>query len=183
MLRRGTSSSPTPLFPRVKFLALLIVVAAATVLTACSSSHRATEKSPQARVERSSALPTKRVIVLGRSIGAISLGEARKSVRQTLGPGKRLSRGVFSYFGDRVLISYWFHDQLRQRVNYIKTTWSGFHTRSGVHVGTSRLDLHLPAGSCLNGICGLAASKGADAPGTGFGIRRGRVVWIAVGYS
>jgi hypothetical protein len=167
----------------MKLLALLVVLAAATVLTACSSSHRATEKSPQARVERSSTLPTNRVVVLGRSIGAISLGEGRSSIRRTLGPGTRLSRGVFSYFGGRVLISYWFHDQLTYRVNYIKTTWSGFRTHSGVHVGTSQGDLHLPAGSCLNGICGLAASKGADAPGTGFGIRRGKVVWIAVGYS
>ena len=167
----------------MKLLALPVVVAAVTVLTACSSSQRATEKSPQARVERSSALPTNRVIVLGRSIGVISLGERRSRIRRTLGPGRRLSSGVFSYFGGRVLISYWFHDQLTQRVNYIKTTWSGFHTRSGVHVGTSRLDIHLPAGSCLNGICGLATSKGADAPGTGFGIRRGKVAWIAVGYS
>jgi hypothetical protein len=61
----------------MKLLALLVVLAPATVLTACSSSQRATGKSPQARVERSSALRTNRVIVLGRSIGAISLGEGR----------------------------------------------------------------------------------------------------------
>jgi hypothetical protein len=167
----------------MKYLPLLVAVAAATGFTACSSSHRVTEKSAQPRVERRSALPTNRVIVLGRSIGPIALGEGRTSVRRILGPGKRLSRGVFSYFGGRVLISYWFHDQLTRRVNYIKTTWSGFHTRSGVHVGTRRRDLHLPAGSCLNGSCGIAASKGADAPGTAFGIHRGKVAWIAVGYS
>jgi hypothetical protein len=167
----------------MKFLPLLVAVAAVTGLTACSSSHRVTEKSPRPRVERSSALPTNRVVVLGRSIGAISLGEGRTSVRRSLGPGKRLSRGVFSYFGGRLLVSYWFHDQLTQRVSYIKTTWSGFHTRSGVHVGTSQRDLHLPTGSCMNGVCGVAVSKGADAPGTAFGIRRGKVAWIAVGYS
>ena len=183
MLRRGTFIlALAPELQRMKYLPLLVAVAAATGLTACSS-HRVTEKSTQPRVERSSALPTNRVIVLGRSIGAISLGEGRSSIRRTLGAGKRLSRGVFSYFGGRVLISYWFHDQLTQRVNYTKTKWSGFHTRSGVHVGTSRRDLHFPAGSCLNGICGLAASKGADAPGTAFGIRRRKVAWIAVGYS
>ncbi len=167
----------------MKYARLLVAVAAAAVgLTACGSAHQRTENSPQ-HVETRSALPKERVIVLGRSIGAISLGEPRTSVRRALGPGKRLSRGVFSYFGGRLLISYWFHDQLTQRVNYIKTTWSGFHTRSGLHIGISRRDLHLPAGSCVNGVCGIAASKGADAPGTGFGIRHGKVSWIAVGYS
>jgi hypothetical protein len=114
---------------------------------------------------------------------AAATGERRTSVRTTLGAGKRLRRGVFLYFGGRLLISYWFHDQLTPRVNYIKTTWSGFYTRSGMHVGTSWRDLHLPAGACASGICGLAAGNGADAPGTAFGIRRREIVWIAVGYS
>jgi hypothetical protein len=166
----------------MNYARLLVAVAVAAIgLTACSAAHRATERSSQ--LHAYSSLPRDRGIVLGRSIGPVSLAERRTSVRRNLGPGKRLRRGVFSYFGGRLLISYWFHDQLTQRINYIKTTWSGFHTRSGVHVGTSRRDLHLPAGSCVNGICGLAAGKGADAPGTGFGIRRGKIGWIAVGYS
>jgi hypothetical protein len=102
---------------------------------------------------------------------------------RTLGPGRRSRRGVLSYFGGRLLISYWFHDQLTTRVNYIRTTWDGFHTRSGVHVGASRRDDRLPAGSCVDQICGLAAGSGADAPGTGFGIRDDKIAWIAVGYS
>src|SRR6266498_1271255 len=155
-------------------LALAGAVAATTVFTGCSSSHHATKKPP---------LPKERLIVLGRSIGAISLGEERATVRRTLGPGKRSSRGVVSYFGGRLLISYWFHDGLTHRVNYIKTTWDGFHTRSGVHVGTSRRDLHLPRGSCSDRTCGLAAVNGADAPGTSFGIRDSKIAWIAVGYS
>ena len=167
----------------MKYIRLLVVVLAATVgLAACGSSHHVVEKSSQ-HVEASTSLPKNKGIVLGRSIGAISLGERRTSVRRALGGGKRLSRGAFSYFGGRLLISYWFHDQLTPRVNYIKTTWSGFHTRSGVHVGTSQRDLRLPAGSCAHGTCGIAARKGADAPGTGFGIRQAKVAWIAVGYS
>ena len=173
-----------PDVPRMKYGRLLVVVLVAAIgLTACSSKAEVTERSSQLHVERSSTLPKNRVIVLGRSIGPVSLGERQTSVGRTLGLGERLRRGVFSYFSGRLLFSYWFHDQLTQRVNYLKTTWSGFHTRSGVHVGTSRRDLRLPAGSCLDGICGLAAGKGADAQGTAFGIRRGKVAWIAVGYS
>jgi hypothetical protein len=181
--RRTLISPAAPNLSTMKYARSLVVVAAAVVgLTACSS-HQVSKKSAPPHVERRTPLPKDRVIVLGRSIGAISLGERRTSASRALGPGKRLSRGVFSYFGGRLLISYWFHDQLTSRVNYIKTTWSGFHTRTGLHVGISRRDLHLPAGSCANGTCGLAAGKGADAPGTGFGIRHGQVAWIAVGYS
>jgi hypothetical protein len=184
MLRRTLVPSVPPDLPTMKYARFLVVVVAAVVgLTACSSSHHVTKKSPPPHVEQRPPFPKDRVIVLGRSLGAISLGERRTSIRSALGPGKRLSRGVFSYFGGRLLISYWFHDQLTPRVNYIKTTWSGFHTRSGLHVGMSGRDLHLPAGSCVNGICGLAAGKGADAPGTAFGIRHGQIAWIAVGYS
>jgi hypothetical protein len=184
MLRR-TLISPAPSdHPTMKYARFPVVVAAAVVaLTACSSSHHVTKKSPAPHVEQRTPLPKERAIVLGRSIGAISLAERRTSVTRALGPGKRLSRGVFSYFAGRLLISYWFHDQLTPRVNYIKTTWSGFHTSSGVHVGISRRDVDLPAGSCVNGTCALAAGKGADAPGTAFGIRHGQVAWIAVGYS
>src|SRR5438270_3542805 len=121
-------------------LSLVGVVAATAALTACSSSHHATKKPPQSHVAQRSGLPKDRLIVLGRSIGAISLGERGTTVRRTLGPGSRSGRGVVSYFGGRLLISYWFHDELTHRVQYIKTTWDGFHTRSGLHVGTSRRD-------------------------------------------
>ena len=58
----------------------------------------------------------------------------------------------------------------------------GFHTRSGVRVGTSRGDLPVPRSSCLGGTCAIPLHDGPDAPGTGFRIRRDRVVRIAVGY-
>jgi len=184
MLCRAQIAPTAPDPPTARYARLLVAIAAVVVgATACSSSHDHTKKLPPPHGEQRAPLPKERVIVLGRSIGVIALGERRTSVRGAVGPGRRVSRGVFTYFGRRLLISYWFHDQLTSRVNYIKTIWSGFHTRSGVHVGMSRRDLHLPSGSCANGTCGLAAGKGADAPGTAFGIRDGKVAWIAVGYS
>jgi hypothetical protein len=86
------------------------------------------------------------------------------------------------YFGGRLLVDYWFHDVLTNRVEFVKTTGTGFHTRSGVHVGASRSALHLPRGSCSDRVCFVAAAKGPDAPGTGFGISSGKISWIAVGY-
>ena len=159
------------------------VVAATAALTACSSSRHAAKKPPESHAVQRSGLPKDRLIVLGLSIGAISLGERRTTVMENFGPGKRSGRGAVSYFGHRLLVSYWFHDQLTGRVNFIKTTWAGFHTDSGLHVGTNRRDYYLPPGSCVHQTCALAAANGADAPGTFFGIRDGRFAWIAVGYS
>jgi hypothetical protein len=157
----------------VKYAAPLVAAAAAVAPVACGSSHHSTGP----------ALPKDRVIVLGRSIGPVSLDEPRTEVRRALGRGKRSRRGIVSYFGGRLIVDYWFHDDLTNRVAYIKTTSPGFHTRSGVHVGSSRAALHLPRGSCLGQICAVAANKGPDAPGTGFGIRAGKIAWIDVGYS
>jgi hypothetical protein len=142
------------------------------VLTACGSSHHS----------GSAELPTDRLIRPGRSIGPVSLHESRTAVRRALGPGKRSSRGIVEYFGGRLLVDYWFHDGLTKRVEYLKTTWPVFHTRSGVRVGRDRSALHLPRGSCSGGVCSVSAAKGPDAPGTGFGIRAGKIAWIAVGY-
>ncbi|MFL5941646.1 MAG: hypothetical protein ACJ75L_00070 [Gaiellaceae bacterium] len=146
--------------------------AAAAALTACGSSHHSS--GPR--------LPSARLVVPGRSIGPVRLDEPRTVVRRTLGPGKQSRRGIVEYFDGRLLVDYWFHDGLTNRVEYLKTTWPVFHTRSGVHVGGARSALHLPRGSCSGGVCSVAANKGPDAPGTGFGIRAGKIAWIAVGY-
>jgi hypothetical protein len=61
--------------------------------------------------------------------GWASRGEA---VEKALGPGKSTERGVVSYFGGRLQVDYWFHDQLTTRVEALETKWGGFHTRSGV---------------------------------------------------
>jgi hypothetical protein len=147
---------------------VLVGVAVAIALTGCGSSRH--------------ALPKNRLIVLGRSIGPISLGERRSAVMRALGSGKRVRLGIASYFGGRLFVNYWFHDELTQRVSEIETAWDGFHTRSGVRVGTDRRDLHLPGRSCLGDLCAVAASKGPDAPGTGFRIRNDKIARISVGY-
>jgi hypothetical protein len=156
----------------VKYAVPLAGVVASAVLAGCGSSHRSA--APE--------LPKNRLIVPGSSIGPISLDEPRTAVRRALGPGKRRSRGIVQYFGGRLLVDYWFHDGLTNRVEYLRSTSPGFHTRAGVRVGTSRSALHVPHGSCSGGVCSVAANKGPDAPGTGFGIRAGKIAWIAVGY-
>jgi hypothetical protein len=128
-------------------------------------------------------LPQIRLIVLGDSIGGIRLDEPRRSVEKAFGHGTSGRRGFVSYFGGRLVVDYWFHDGLTTRVESLETRWGGFHTRSGVHVGSSRQELRALQVSCSDSRCGLAAGKGPDAPGTGFTMRRGKVVQIDVSYS
>jgi hypothetical protein len=128
-------------------------------------------------------LPQVRLIVLGDSIGGIRLGEPRRSVEKAFGHGTSKRRGVVSYFGGRLVVDYWFHDGLTTRVEDLETRWGGFHTRSGVQVGSSRQELRALHVSCRDGRCGLAAGKGPDAPETGFTMQRGKVVQIDVSYS
>jgi hypothetical protein len=126
--------------------------------------------------------PHHRLIVLDDSIGGVRLNEPRRSVEKQLGRGTLKGRGLVSYFGGRLVVGYVFHDELTSRVEAVYTRWSGFHTRSGIRVGSSReqlLDLHL---TCSNGICGRAASQMPDAQGTAFTMRHGRVVEIVVSY-
>jgi hypothetical protein len=127
--------------------------------------------------------PTNRLIVLGDSIGGIRLDEPRRSVEKALGPGTSSRPGLVSYFGGRLVVDYWFHDELTRRVESLETRWSGFHTRTGVHVGSSQQELRVLNVSCSGGKCGLAAKQGPDAPGTGFTVRHGKVVQIDVSYS
>src|SRR5438045_3821491 len=127
--------------------------------------------------------PENRLIVLGRSIGGIRLNEPRRSVENALGEGTSRERGLVSYFGGRLLVNYWFHDQLTTRVESLETRWSGFQTRSGVHVGSTRRALDKLHVSCGYGRCVLAAGRGPDAPGTGFMMRRGKIAAIYVTYS
>jgi hypothetical protein len=155
-------------------------VAAASVLlfapaaaVSCSSSHRAA-KGLEGVSGSSSALPKNRLIVLGRSIGGVSLGEPRKTVEKAFGHGKSRERGVVSYFGGRLLVIYWFHDQLTTRVDGLVTRWGGFRTRSGVRIGTSRQALSALHVTCRDEECVLAAGRLPDAPGTIFTMRRGK---------
>jgi hypothetical protein len=96
------------------------------------------------------------------------------------GTSKR--RGLVSYFGGRLLVDYWFHDALTTRVGDLETRWPGFRTRSGVHVGSSRRELRGLHVACSAGECGRTGVPGPDAPGTGFELRRGKVVRIVIAH-
>jgi hypothetical protein len=127
--------------------------------------------------------PQNRLIVLGHSIGGVRLGESRRSLEKALGRGTSRRRGLVWYFEGRLLVDYWYHGRLTTRVEALETRWSGFHTRGGVHVGSSRQDLRALGVTCGNGECSRAAGPMPDAPGTVFTMRHGRVVKIAIFYS
>ena len=110
------------------------------------------------------------------------MNEPRRTVEKAFGSGKSKSRGVVLYFGGRLLVTYWFHDGLTTRVEGLETRWSGFHTRSGVRVGTSRQDLRALHVVCRDGECWRAAGRMPDAPGTDFMMRHGKVAQIDVFY-
>jgi hypothetical protein len=158
--------------------ACVLLVVAAAALAGCSSSHHVSRDVSRS----SSALPNNRVIVLGDSIAGIPLNEPRKSVEKAFGHGKSSRRGLVWYFGGRLLVDYWFHDQLTTRVEELETSWGGFHTRSGVHVGTSRQALRALHVTCREGDCNLAAGRLPDAPGTIFRMRHGNVAQILILY-
>jgi len=119
--------------------------------------------------------------VPGDSIGGVSLGELRRDVEKAFGPGRSEERGVVSYFGGHLLVDYWFHDRLYKWVGYLETRWGGFHTRSGVHVGSTRKQLRRLYVSCRGNECSLLAGPMPDAVGTSFTLRHGKVVEITVG--
>jgi hypothetical protein len=126
--------------------------------------------------------PGRRLIVPAHSIGPIRLGESRRNVEKAFGPGKSKRRGLVRYFGGRLLVNYWFHDGLYDHVEYLQTRWRGYHTRSGVHVGSSRQALRPLYVSCASKTeCWLQAGPMPDAVGTTFTLRHGRVVDIEIG--
>jgi hypothetical protein len=125
--------------------------------------------------------PGRGLIVLGSSIGGIRLDESRASVEKAFGPGRSRRRGVVSYFGGRLIVDYWFHDGLYKQVEYLETRWSGYRTRSGVHVGSSRRELRPLYASCAQGNCVLLAGPWPDPVGTVFNVRHGKIVDITIG--
>ena len=126
--------------------------------------------------------PGRRLIGLGDSIGGIRLGQSRQSIEKAFGPGTSKHRGLVRYFGGHLLVDYWFHDGLYKHVEYLLTRWGGYHTRSGVHVGSSRKDLRPLFVSCESKPeCWLQAGPTPDPVGTVFTVRHGKVVQIEVG--
>jgi hypothetical protein len=129
----------------------------------------------------SSAKPGRGLIVLGSSIDGIRLDESRTNVEKAFGGGRSRRRGLVSYFGGHLIVNYWFHDGLYKQVQYLETRWSGYHTRSGVHVGSSRRELRPLYVTCEKGNCVLLAGPLPDPVATGFTMRRGKVVDIIIG--
>jgi hypothetical protein len=125
--------------------------------------------------------PGRGLIVLGSSIDGIRLGESRTNVEKAFGVGRSIRRGLVSYFGGHLIVNYWFHDGLYKQVEYLETRWSGYRTRSGVHVGSSRRELRPLYVTCAKGNCGLLAGPWPDPVGTEFAMRHGKVVDIIVG--
>ena len=125
--------------------------------------------------------PGRGLIVLGNSIDGIRLDESRANVEKAFGAGRSSRRGLVSYFGGHLIVNYWFHDGLYKRVEYLETRWSGYRTRSGVHVGSSRRELRALYVTCAKGNCVLLAGPWPDPVGTGFTIQHGKVVDITIG--
>src|SRR6266542_647442 len=144
----------------VSVAALCVLLFASPALVGCSSSHRA-----------------------ARSSAGIRLGEPRKRVEKAFGPGRSEQRGLVRYFGGRLLVDYWFHDGLTTRVQGLETRWGGFHTGSGVHVGSSREELRALHMACGNGECSRQARPMPDAPGSIFTMRHGKVAEIDIFYA
>src|SRR4051794_7136366 len=154
---------------------------APAALAACLSTQYPAE-SVRGVSSSSGADPTNRLVVLGRSMTGIALGEPRASVQKTLGRGTIKSRGFVVYVDGRLRIDYWFHGRLTTRVQSLETRWSGFHTRAGVRVGTTRRALRALGVACADRECSLAAGRGPDAPGTVFALRQGQVSQIDIFY-
>jgi hypothetical protein len=132
----------------------------------------------------SQAKPARSLIVLGESIGPVWLGETRKRVEREVGPGRPTGPGLVAYLGGHVLVDYRFHDALYKRVMYLETGWSGFHTRSGAHVGSTRGELRRLYVTCVSRAqCYLEQGPWPDALATGFTLKNGKVVGIRIGYS
>jgi hypothetical protein len=132
-------------------------------------------------IASSSAKPGRGLIVLGSSIGGIRLDELRTNVEKAFGGGRSRRRGLVSYFGGHLIVNYWFHDGLYRQVEYLETRWSSYHTRSGVHVGSSRHELRPLYVTCEKGNCVLLAGPLPDPVATDFTMRHGKVVDITIG--
>lgn len=67
---------------------------------------------------------------------------------------------------------------------WLETQWRGFHTRSGVHAGSTRGELRPLYATCESKTqCYLEQGPWPDALATAFGVKHDRVAGIAIGYS
>lgn len=128
--------------------------------------------------------PAPHLLIPGKSIGVVHMGERRSAVEKALGRGKPSGHGVVSYFGGGLRVIYEFHDRIYPWVNGLATTSSGFVTNSGVHVGSTRAALRRLLVTCVGpSVCRLQEGPWADALMTNFLLRHGRVTEIGMGPS
>jgi hypothetical protein len=129
------------------------------------------------------AKPASDLIVPGKSIGPFRLDESRAAVEKAFGPGTHgRYRGSVSYFGGRVGVSYEFHDDIYDWVTALSTRSPDYHTRSGIHVGSSAQALRRLFVTCEGkGMCYVLAGPWPDALTTNFLLRHGRVTAIGFG--
>jgi len=127
--------------------------------------------------------PASGVIVPGKSIGEIRLGDKRKAVEKAFGPGTPgRYRGFVTYFGGHVVVSYEFHGGIYDFVTRLSTRWPGYHMRSGVHIGSTAKDLRRLFVTCgPNSQCSLLEGQWPDALATTFTTRHGKVTGIDMG--
>ncbi len=129
------------------------------------------------------AKPASNLIVPGKSIGPFRLGEPRAAVEKAFGPGKPGGyRGEVSYFGGRIDVSYEFHDGIYKWVTALWTRSPGYHTRAGIHAGSSAQALGRLFVTCEGKrMCYVLAGPWPDALTTNFTLRDDRVTEIGFG--
>lgn len=163
----------------------VIVLSAVPILSlvGCGGASRPATTTSHPDVVVIQLAPPSRLIVLGKSIAGVRLNESRQNVERELGAGSSRRPGVVSYFGGRLIVDYWFHEGLTKRVQGLETSWAGFHTRTGVRIGSPRDALRALGIPCGAATCSQAAGRMPDAPGTVLSLRHGHVVRINIFYA
>jgi hypothetical protein len=155
---------------------ILALIASGCLAVGLTFALRPSPRTPAPLVQQQTS--PSQLIVPNHSIGPIRLGEPRRAVEKSFGPGK-LRHGWVSYFGGHILIDYVYKVRLTKHVQAIRTSWSGYRTQSVIRAGSNLQEVRhlLPGGACggPNAACELGQP---GAPGTMFMMRRGRVAWI-----
>ncbi|HEY2354722.1 MAG TPA: hypothetical protein VGH79_07495 [Gaiellaceae bacterium] len=123
---------------RRRFLAFGLVAAAAIVAALNLSLRPGQPGRGSLATSSATKLPADRLIVPDVSIAGIRVGEPRRDVEARFGAGKRLEeRDTVSYWGRRLVVSYYRFGARADRVTGLVTRWPGFRTRSGLRIGST----------------------------------------------
>jgi hypothetical protein len=128
--------------------------------------------------------PASHLIISGKSIGPFHIGERRAAVERAFGPGKHgRYMGEVSYFGGQITVGYEFHGSIYNWVTALSTRSPTYHTRAGIHIGSSMQALRRLFVTCTGkSMCYVLAGPWPDALTTQFLLRDGMVSKIAFGY-